>query len=257
MKSLKIIKIGGNVIDNPEMLNQFLRDFGQIEGYKILVHGGGKKASKVLSAMGIEPKMVGGRRITDENTLEVVTMVYAGLINKQIVANLQEFKCNAIGLSGADGNTILATKRPVRDIDYGYAGDLSANSVNPDLIESLLQSGLIPVFCAITHNGAGQLLNTNADTIANELAKSLKSYFETTLIYCFEKNGVLLNPDDDNSIIPEINFSDFQQYKSQKIITDGMIPKMENAFEAIEGGVKEVIVKHARNINKNFGTRLY
>lgn len=257
MKSLQVIKIGGNVIDDPQSLNSFVKNFVQVKGPKILVHGGGKKASSTAEAMGVEPKMWHGRRITDGPTLDIVTMVYAGLINKNLVARLQGGRCNALGLTGADGNTIQAVKRPVKQVDYGFAGDLNEQSVNRNFLATLLQNDICPVICAITHDKNGQLLNTNADTIATNIAIAMQNLYQTSLIFCFEKPGVLLDPDDEKSLIPEINWEDYQQYKSDQIIKDGMIPKLDNAFEAIRAGVASITIKHATNLNNERGTVLY
>jgi acetylglutamate kinase len=257
---LYIIKIGGNVIDNSEKLHEFLKDFVALPGYKILVHGGGKMATKLADDMGIEAKMVDGRRITDIDTLRIVTMVYAGLINKNIVAQLQFRNCNAIGLTGADGNAIRATLRPVKDIDYGFAGDLNENSVSAEVISKLLEDGLVPVFSAITHDGQGQLLNTNADTIASALAVGLSKVYETSLVYCFEKKGVLKDVEDDLSVIREISSSELETLKEQGVIAGGMLPKLHNAFEAIRSGVKDVYIGKADELSElngeQFGTRL-
>jgi len=260
-KSLYIIKIGGNVIDNSENLYHFLKDFEELDGFKILVHGGGKVATQIAEELGIEAKMVDGRRITDIETLRVVTMVYGGLINKNIVAQLQRFGNNAIGLTGADGNFIRAKKRPVKTIDYGFVGDIDENSINPENISRLMQAGFTPVFCALTHDGEGQLLNTNADTIASALAVSLSSLYETTLIYCFEKKGVLQDIDDEDSLIREIDPVRYEELKIQRIIHSGMLPKLDNAFTAIACGVKAVIIGKSDDLgqlkeNKPFGTRL-
>ncbi|MCI0920971.1 acetylglutamate kinase [Sphingobacterium rhinopitheci] len=258
--TLNIIKIGGNVIDDDIQLEAFLEKFAAVPGKKILVHGGGKIATRIAASLGIEAKMVDGRRITDEPMLDVVTMVYAGLTNKKIVATLQKYDCDAIGLSGADGNVIKAVKRPVKDIDYGYAGDILADSVNALAIKKFLDAGFTPVFSAITHNGNGQLLNTNADTIASALATALSSYYETSLIYCFEKNGVLLDVNDNASVIENITASEYSRYKESGIISDGMIPKLENAFDAINKGVKSVFIGNASNLHlfqqRKFGTCL-
>ena len=258
--ALYIIKIGGNVIDDAIQLDAFLEKFAAVPGKKILVHGGGKIATRTASQLGLEAKMVEGRRITDAPMLDVVTMVYAGLTNKNIVATLQKYKCDAIGLSGADGNVIKAIKRPVKTIDYGFAGDILADSVNGLAIKKFLDAGFTPVFSAITHNGSGQLLNTNADTIASALATSLSEHYETSLIYCFEKNGVLLDVNDDNSVIENITSSDYHQYKESGVIADGMVPKMENAFDAINKGVKSVYIGNAANLHlfqqRKFGTCL-
>jgi acetylglutamate kinase len=258
---LNIIKIGGNVIDNSENLHRFLKDFAALDGYKILVHGGGKVATQLSATLGIEAKLVDGRRITDIETLRVVTMVYAGLINKNIVAALQAVHCNAIGLTGADGNFIKAKKRPVKTIDYGFVGDIDEHSINPANLKSLLEAGFVPVFSALTHDGAGQLLNTNADTIASALAVALAELYDTTLIYCFEKKGVLQDIDDEDSVIRDINPQRYKELKERQIIAGGMLPKLDNAFTAISCGVKAVIIGHADELgqlknNKPFGTRL-
>lgn len=271
MKSLKVIKIGGNVIDNPESLQQFIADFAMLNGPKILVHGGGKIATKLAEDLGIKSKMVEGRRITDGESLKVVTMVYAGLINKNIVANLQSENCNAIGLSGADGNLIQAKRRPLKEIfskeknesisvDYGFVGDLNESAVDHQALSKLLEAGFTPVFSAITHDGKGQLLNTNADTIASAIAIAMSKEYETSLIFCFEKAGVLMDVEDESSIISSIDPHYYNELKRQGIINDGMIPKMDNAFEAINKGLKEVYIGKAEAlptlINGNFGTRL-
>ena len=238
MKTLKIIKIGGNIINNEVLLNEFLDDFATLETPKLLVHGGGKSASELSLKMGVEPKMVNGRRITDEETLEIITMVYGGKINKNIVAQLQARNANSVGFSGADGNTIVAVKRPVKDIDYGFAGDIV--KVNTETISVLLANNIAPVFCAITHNQKGQLLNTNADTIASELAVALSKEYKVALYYCFEKNGVLSNIEDGNSVIEHINNQKFEQLKNEGIINDGMLPKIHNCLQSIQKGVSTV-----------------
>ncbi len=237
---LSIIKIGGNVVNNAQDLDRFLEDFAALEGFKILVHGGGKIASELAISLGLESKMAGGRRITDEQTLDVVTMVYAGLLNKKIVSKLQGLGCNAIGLSGADGNSIRAHKRVVQDLDYGFAGDI--DEVGSAMIETLLKFGLSPVFCAITHDKKGQLLNTNADTIASELAKALSRNFDVELIYCFEKLGVLEDVNDDNSVVESLNKNKYEQMKELGQIAEGMLPKLKNCFEALEKGVNRVVI---------------
>jgi acetylglutamate kinase len=261
MKTLHIIKIGGNVIDNSENLYHFLKDFTALDGYKILVHGGGKVATQLSETLGIEAKLVDGRRITDIETLRVVTMVYGGLINKNIVAQLQRFGTNAIGLTGADGNFIRTTKRPVKTIDYGFVGDIDEKSVDSSGIAKLMEAGFTPVFSALTHDGEGQMLNTNADTIASALAVALSAKFETTLIYCFEKKGVLMDINDDDSIIRDIDPVRYEELKKQQIIHSGMLPKLDNAFTAIACGVKAVVIGHSNDLGelKNsqpFGTRL-
>ena len=289
---IKVIKIGGNVVDNPELLKKFARDFAEMPGMKILVHGGGVMASQMQKAMGMVPQMIEGRRVTDEDTLKVVTMVYAGWCNKNITALLQSERCNAIGLSGADGNAIKAAKRaPMKVmnqetgeemmVDYGYVGDVTADSVNAKFLYSLLERGITPVLCAINHDGEGNLLNTNADTIASSVATAMANYryrsprevcckcedcthcsddgrltHIVNLIYCFEKDGVLYDKDDDTSVIPEINEEYFAQLKAEGRVADGMIPKLSNAFKAISNGVNKVIIKHALNLNSNIGTTL-
>ncbi len=238
--SLSIVKIGGNVIENKVELSKLLTLFSEIKGFKILVHGGGKLATEIAKKMGIASEMVDGRRITDEQGLEIITMVYAGLSNKNIVAELQSKRCNAIGMSGADGNAILAHKRPVKVIDYGFAGDI--DGVNEGLLSELLTLGLTPVFCAVTHDGKAQLLNTNADTIASELAIGLSERYITTLYYCFEKNGVLKDVSDDGSVIKHIDAEIYQDLLKQGVITDGMLPKMTNCFHALNKGAAKVCI---------------
>jgi acetylglutamate kinase len=239
-RKLSIVKIGGNIINDEKKLQSFINDFSALDSLKILVHGGGKKATDLAASLGLQTKMVDGRRITDQANLEIVTMVYAGLLNKNIVAKLQANNCNAIGLTGADANVISAHKRIVKDIDYGFAGDI--DTVDDVTIRLFLTNGIVPVFSAITHDQKGQLLNTNADTIAGELAKGLASSYEVELIYCFEKNGVLLYIDDDDSVIEHINKEKYAQLKTEKIIAAGMLPKLENCFESLENGVKKVII---------------
>ena len=285
---IKIVKIGGNVVDNPELLKEFVRDFAAMPGMKALIHGGGVMASQMQKSMGMIPVMVEGRRVTDEATLKVVTMVYAGWCNKNITALLQAEGCNAIGLSGADGNAIKARKRPPvhveslgQDVDYGYVGDVTGESVNAGFIYSLMERGIVPVFNAINHDGEGNLLNTNADTIASSVAIAMANYryrsprevccrceecthcsddgrltHETELIYCFEKDGVLYDKDDDGSVIPEIDRERFAELKAEGRVADGMIPKLANSFKAIDSGVARVIIKHARNLNNKKGTVL-
>ena len=260
MEKLNVIKIGGNVIDNSQKLHQFLLDFKALPGYKILVHGGGKIATELGDSLGVTAKMVEGRRITDIETLRIVTMVYAGLINKNMVAQLQARGCNAIGLTGADGNVIKAVKRPVKDIDYGFVGDLKEDSVSSETLGNLLKAGLIPVLCAITHDGDSQLLNTNADTIASAVAVAMSTSYETSLVYCFEKRGVLRDVEDDFSLVAEIKLAEFEGLKADGTVSGGMIPKLHNAFEAIKSGVKDVYIGKADELseidNQSFGTRL-
>ena len=285
---IKVVKIGGNVVDNPVLLREFVKDFAAMPGMKVLIHGGGVMASQMQKEMGMVPKMGEGRRVTDEETLKVVTMVYAGWCNKNIVALLQAEGCNAIGLTGADGNAIKARKRPPvhveslgEEVDYGYVGDVTAESVNAGFIYSLLEKGIVPVFNAINHDGNGNLLNTNADTIASSVAIAMANYryrtprevcsrceectfcsddgrltHVTDLIYCFEKDGVLYDKDDDSSVIPEIDREKFAQLKAEGRVADGMIPKLTNSFKAIDSGVAKVIIKHARNLLGTNGTTL-
>ena len=305
---LKVIKIGGNIVDNPELLAAFVKDFAAMPGMKVLIHGGGVMASQMQKSMGMTPIMVEGRRVTDETTLKVVTMVYAGWCNKNIVALLQGAGCNAIGLCGADGNVIRADRRaPVKVeisaedaasspaagnmtpcdepgfqmVDYGFVGDVKADSVNAAFIYSLLERGIVPVFNAINHDGEGNLLNTNADTISSSVAIALAGHkyrnrwevcsacedcthcsddgkltHEVELIYCFEKDGVLYDKDDDSSVIAQIDKEKFATLKAEGIVADGMIPKLTNSFKAIDSGVSRVIIKHARNLLNDKGTTL-
>ena len=240
MQTLKIIKIGGNIIDEPTVLSAFLKDFATLEGPKILVHGGGKLASKMAERLEVPVKMHNGRRITDAETLEIITMVYAGKINKTIIAQLQANQCNAIGLTGSDGNAIISEKRAVNQIDFGFVGDVKA--VNTDSLDLLIDNNITPVFCAITHDESGQLLNTNADTIASELAIAFTKNFRTELYYCFEKNGVLKDVSDDDSVIETIDSKYYQKLIEEHIIADGMLPKLTNCFNAIEKNVSKVCV---------------
>ncbi len=242
---LTVVKIGGNIIDDKNKLSGFLEKFSNLEGQKILVHGGGKIATEIGKKLGIEPSYINGRRITDEETLSLVTMVYGGLINKNIVAELQSFNCNAIGLTGADGGILPATMRPVEEVDYGYVGDISSEKINTALLDKFLQMGLVPVFAPLTFNTDGHILNTNADTIAQEVAKALSHDWEVQLIYCFEKNGVLTDADNEDSVISTMTAKGFEELKEKGIVSGGMIPKLENAFEAIKSGVKKVIIGHA------------
>lgn len=246
---LRVIKIGGNVIDDAVKLDAFLGDFAQLEGLKILVHGGGKLATQLSKELGIDPQMVEGRRITSGKDLEIVIMVYAGLINKTITGKLQAHGCNAMGLSGADANTILAEKRPTRPIDFGWVGDVKA--VNETAIHTFLQQQITPVFCSLTHDGKGHLLNTNADTIAAELAIGMSRLYETELIYCFEKKGVLANVADENSVITHIDSAKYHELKQQKVIDEGMLPKMKNCFHALKNKVSKVIIGNTDVIKNN------
>lgn len=240
MEILKIIKIGGNIIDDDKSLKSFLSAFAKLKGQKILVHGGGKLATQLAKKMNIPVQMIEGRRITDRDTLDIITMVYAGRINKNIVAQLQVNNCNAIGFSGADGNTIVSEKRPIKPIDYGFVGDVK--KVNTKILEILLKNNITPVFCAITHDENGQLLNTNADTIASELAIGFAKQFKTALYYCFEKNGVLEDITDNNSVVENINTETYQNLINEGIIVDGMLPKLNNCFHAINNNVNKVCI---------------
>ena len=248
MDKIYIIKIGGNIIDDEKKLSSFLQSFSVIEGRKILVHGGGKLATAVAESMGIPQQITDGRRITDAETLKVITMVYAGFINKNIVAKLQANNCNVLGLTGADGNLISAHKRKNGAVDYGYVGDI--DEINTELITELLQERYSLVIAPVTHDGNGNLLNTNADTVAQEIAKALCTNFEVSLIYCFEKNGVLLNVNDNDTLIDQIDHTGFEQLKNDKKISAGMIPKLHNAFNALDAGVHNVLIGHANNISE-------
>lgn len=251
-----IYKIGGGIIDNPTELSKFLELLAQTANPKILVHGGGKGASTMMRELGLTPQLIHGRRVTDAATLDIVTMFYAGKTNKQVVADLQRLEVNALGLSGADGNVIQGIKRPVKDVDYGFVGDLTPKSINKRLLQNLLSAGIMPVLCPIIHDGKGQLLNTNADTIASAVAIALAEVYDVTLHYCFEKNGVLRNINDDQSVIPEINLMEYDALKQKKIIADGMLPKLENAFAALHQGVSRVIIGHALHMQSSFHTVL-
>lgn len=253
MEKLHVIKIGGNVIDDPVLLKNFLEDLAAVPSYKILVHGGGKLATNLADTLGIEQTMIDGRRVTDAKTLDVTVMVYAGLINKSLVAGLQALNCNAIGLCGADGNLIKSTKRNHPGIDFGFVGDVSEDGVNADQFEKLIRSGQVPVISPVTHNGQGNLLNTNADSIAKVIALALKNKFEVELTYCFEKKGVLENITDENSFIPVLSKQQYHTMKTSGIISKGMIPKLDNAFGAIESGIKHLRICHAGSINNFTG----
>ena len=285
---IRVVKIGGNVVDNPVLLKEFVKDFAAMPGMKVLIHGGGVMASQMQKEMGMAPQMVEGRRVTDEETLRVVTMVYAGWCNKNITTLLQAEGCNAIGLCGADGNAIKARKRAPMfveslgtEVDYGYVGDVTGDCVNAGFIYSLLEKGMVPVFSAINHDGEGKLLNTNADTIASSVATAIANYryrspkdvccrceecthcsddgrltHETELVFCFEKDGVLYDKEDDASVIPVIDRNRFAELKAEGRVADGMIPKLANSFKAIDNGVARVMIKHARNLNSCIGTTL-
>lgn len=255
MEKLSIIKIGGNIIEDETSLNDFLKLFSNLEGHKILVHGGGKRATHIASKLGIESKMVNGRRITDAETLEVITMVYGGLVNKNVVAKLQALNIDAIGLTGADINSIKSEKRPVKEVDFGFVGDVKGIAHNS--IDKLIKADFTPVFCAITHDGNGQLLNTNADTIASTIAVGMSKIYETSIYFCFELNGVLRDFNDKNSVVKVINSKTYQKLLEDKIITDGMIPKLDNCFDALNNGVSRVNIGNTSMLTKendNFTT---
>ena len=259
-EKLFVIKIGGNVIDDPEKLNSFLKSFSKIKSKKILVHGGGKIATAIGEKLGIQSKYIDGRRITDDETIDLVTMVYGGLVNRKIVAQLQSFNCNAIGLTGADANLLPAEKRVVKEIDYGWAGDIEIDKINSKSWELFLQSGLTPVVAPLTHDTNGHILNTNADTIASVIAVALSSFFQTNLVFCFEKNGILENVDDDNSVIDKINEADYYSLRNSNKLFAGILPKIDNAFNAIHKGVNEVIIGNSAQlsllINDESGTKI-
>jgi acetylglutamate kinase len=256
MNKLYVIKIGGNVLDDEKSLKSFLKDFASIQAPKILIHGGGKIATKLGDQLGIQSHYVKGRRITDAPTLDLVTMVYGGLVNKQIVAQLQSLNCNAMGLTGADGNLIKATKRPVGDVDFGFVGDITVDSVNSTLLYFLLKQNVIPIFAPLTHAN-GTMLNTNADTIASVLAISLSKHFDTRLIFCFEKTGVLRDVNKEDSVITSLNKKLYEQLLKEGALHDGILPKLENAFAAINAGVKEVLIgEHTQLLaNASYETR--
>ncbi|PZP48634.1 MAG: acetylglutamate kinase [Pseudopedobacter saltans] len=246
-----VVKIGGNVIDDEINLRRFLEDFSKIDAPKILIHGGGKIATRIGDKLGIVSQYVDGRRITDDATIDLVTMVYGGLINKKIVAQLQNIGCNAIGLTGADGNIIPAHKRPVKDIDYGWVGDVETEKINTKLLEQLLLAGVSPILAPLTHDQEGHILNTNADTIASSIAVSLSKTFSVRLIYCFEKKGILENIDDENSVITSIDKKSYAELKAENKLFAGILPKLDNAFSAIDLGVKEVLIGHADDLLVN------
>lgn len=250
---ITIVKVGGAVVEEEQQLAALLRDFCGIAGRKVLVHGGGRRATQVAERLGIESKMVGGRRITDKDMLQVVTMVYGGLVNKSLVARLQANGVNALGLTGADINIIRSHKRPIKDgVDFGFVGDV--DSVDGDRLRQLVELGITPVMAPLTHDGQGSMLNTNADTIAAETATALAKHYDVTLVYCFEKSGVLANPDDDGSVIPTITREDFIRYVADGTVAGGMIPKIENALNAIDAGVSRVVITKATAIGSHHGT---
>lgn len=248
MQKLLVVKIGGNIIDNAEALDSFLASLAAIEGNKILVHGGGKLATELSAKLNIPTQMVDGRRITDAETVKVVTMTYAGWINKTIVAQLQAKGCNALGLSGADAKLIPAGKRPVKDVDYGWVGDLESRNVNAAFLKTMLASGITPIVAPISCDNEGHLLNINADTVARTLAEAMSADYEVTLAYCFEKKGLLMDINDDDSVIGEIDLANVEILKASGVINQGMVPKIDNALGAIANGVHTVVIGHAKNI---------
>ncbi len=256
MQRLTIVKVGGKVVEEPNSLNQLLKDFSEIEGSKILIHGGGRSATAIAGKLGVKTEMVNGRRITNAEMLDVVLMVYGGLINRSIVAKCQALGLNAIGLTGADLNIIKAVKRPVGEIDYGFAGDVV--SVQAEQLSLLLKHNAVPVIAPLTHDGKGLMLNTNADTMAAEVSKALAAGYECSLVYCFEKPGVLSDPEDDNSAINRLNYNDFKVYQKDGTINAGMIPKLDNGFDALRNGVSEVVITNLSSLQElnDLGTRL-
>lgn len=247
-EKLSIVKIGGNIIEDDAALNAFLKLFSKLEGKKILVHGGGKRATHIASKLGIESQMLNGRRVTDAETLEVITMVYGGLVNKNVVAKLQALNIDAIGLTGADVNSITSDKRPVKNIDFGFVGDVKKVAYNS--IDKLIKADFTPVFCAITHDGKGQLLNTNADTITSQVAIGMSRLYETSIYYCFELNGVLKDINDKNSVIKHINSKRYKELLSEGVIADGMLPKLENCFDALNNGVSTINMGNTSMLTK-------
>lgn len=253
---IKVVKIGGNIVDNPEALDRFVREFVLLDGPKILVHGGGKEATRLSTRLEIPTTMIEGRRVTSRETLDVVTMVYAGLVNKRVVSLLQAAGCNALGLSGADGNAVTATRRPAEPVDYGFVGDIKPEGVNTRLVSSLLEAGITPVFCAIMHDGHGTLLNCNADSVASAIAVASSAVAPTDLVYCFEQPGVMEDIERPESLIPSLTKEEYAALKESGVVNKGMIPKLDNSFKAIASGVRSVLIKHAFNLNNNTGTRL-
>lgn len=254
MEKLTLIKVGGKIVEEDNSLNQLLNDFSKIDGYKLLVHGGGRSATKLAEKLRVPTQMVNGRRITDKETLDITVMVYAGLINKRIVAKLQQNKMNALGMTGADMNIIRSEIRPVKDIDYGFVGDVK--DVDGQKLTLLIKEGIIPILAPLTHDGNGNMLNTNADTIAGETAKALAKYFDVKLIYCFEMKGVMVDINDENSVIKSIDRVRFEDLVKGGIIKDGMIPKLENAFDCIKSGVKQVVITESKDIQGKLGTTI-
>ena len=254
MEKLTVLKVGGAVVEDPQALDAFLAGFAAMQGLKVLVHGGGRAATKVAAQLGVPTRMVDGRRITDADMLRVVTMVYGGLVNKGVVAALQARGVNALGLTGADLGCMLAVKRPVKDIDYGFVGDMER--VDTSILADLIARGVVPVMAPLCFDGKGSLLNTNADTIASSLAQALAVEYDVTLTFCFEKNGVLLDPDDPSSVIREMRKADYERYLAEDVISGGMIPKLDNAFAAIDAGVNKVVITNANNLGTDSGTEI-
>lgn len=253
-QALKIFKIGGEVVDNPEALARFIDNFAKVSGAKMIVHGGGKEATRLCKALEIPVNMIEGRRVTDRRTLDVVTMVYAGLVNKRVVAGMQSKGIEAVGLTGADGDAIRAVRRNPEPVDYGFVGDIDPSGVNIRFIDSMLDEGMVPVFCAITHNGEGTLLNCNADSVASALACAFASDRDVDLIYCFGQRGVMRDLDDPESVIPVITPDDFLPLKEEGVISSGMIPKIANALNALKAGVRSVSIMHSDDILEGKGT---
>lgn len=252
---LTIIKVGGKIVENPESLNSLLKDFAAVEGKKLLVHGGGRSATQMAARLGVETKMVDGRRITDEAMLEVVTMVYGGLVNKRIVAGLQALGIDAVGLTGADMNIVLSDKRKVSAVDYGWVGDVKR--VNAEAVATLIESGCCPVVAPLTHDGCGHMLNTNADTMAGEMAKAMAAHYDVTLMFCFEKPGVLADENDDSSLIPTITPVVLDDLKHRGVVSGGMIPKLDNAIACVSAGVESVVITQADRIADPYaGTKI-
>ena len=251
-RSITVVKVGGKIVEEKASLQSLLQEFSSLPGLKVLIHGGGRTATALATRMGVETKMIDGRRVTDDEMLRIVTMVYGGLVNKNVVAQLDALGIRALGLTGADMNVILSHRRPVKDVDYGYAGDV--DKVDGKMLSILIKQGIVPVMAPLTHDGKGQLLNTNADTIAAETAKALARYYDVTLVFCFEKNGVLRNPDDDESVISRITPQDYEQLKADGIIQGGMKPKLDNSFTALKEGVKRVVITRVGQIGTDKGT---
>lgn len=254
MEKITVVKVGGAVVEDPGQLSRLLHDFCSVDGRKVLVHGGGRSATETAKRLGIESRMVNGRRVTDADMLRIVTMVYGGLVNKTIVAQLQAIGVNALGLTGADIDVIRSHRRPVKDVDYGFVGDVER--VDGPMLRTLIEAGITPVVAPLTHDGLGNMLNTNADTIASETAKALAQLYDTTLVFCFEKKGVLANPADDDSVIHTITRADYERYLADGTITGGMIPKLDNAFAALDAGVTRVIITAATNVDGGQGTTI-